>query len=160
VASTIPFVGDTMTRLQWRRGPGDEALGHRLTEARVEPAEVPGGRAAGLEGGPERGHRLGGQEHEALLLVGDQVHAPVREVDVAVDQPRHDGAAAEIHDPHLRAECALLADVDDLGALDQEGGVAPGRTARAVDEHTADQCRSHSRSPFGLTSVVSLTSSR
>ena len=93
VGSAMPLVGETMVRLHWRRGPGIRPAVDRLAEPGVQPAQVAGRRAADLQRRPERGDRLGGQQHQALVLVRDQVHAPVREVGVTVDQAGHDRLA-------------------------------------------------------------------
>ena len=88
-------------------------------------------------------------------MLGDQVHAPVGEVDVGIDEPRHHRRAGQVHDRDVAAERTLLAHLDDLAALDDQRAVSTGHPPGAVDERGADQSHPHRSPPAGRARPVS-----
>ena len=121
----------------------DQPTRHRVAEACVQAPEVPGGRAARGDRGPQREERLRREVHEALVLVRGQVQPPGSEVDVTVDQARQDETAGQVHEADVRPEGPLPAHGLDPRSVDHERRVRARRASRPVDQDPADQRRLH-----------------
>ena len=79
------------------------------------------------------------------LLLGDGLDDPVvvivgqvaGEMQVAVDEARHDGLAGDVADLIALGDLRALASVGDLGVVDEDKGVLDGGGAGAVNELAA-----------------------
>ena len=124
-------------------GTGVEPRGHGLAQPVVGAAGVAdGGEALGeaLLDPPERPGHDQARRMDPVLLGG--VALDGRDVHVGVDQPRHEGAAAEVQRRHAareRPDAAGRSHVPDGGALHHDRRALHGLAAGAVDQQRMGQ---------------------
>ena len=122
------------------RGPGQKAVLDRLFKSPVRARGIADGGEPAVEHVAHDARGLGGHQRRGLGLKAREIHLAEGDVAVAVDEPRHQGPAADIELDRARCGDRAVRDFTNALPLDQHiAALARLRRAAVHDVGVAEK---------------------